>query len=291
MDHRFTIIIPTYERPRQLATCLQALTALDYPPDCFEVIVVDDGSRMPLDAVVSSFRCHLDLNLLVHPHAGPSAARNAGAAQAKGDFLAFTDDDCTPAPGWLRALADRFAADPECAVGGRTLNGRPNCRYATISQLIVDVAYAHYNADPHRAYFFASNNLAVPAAHFHALGGFDTEGFPFVSEDRDFCDRWVHAGRRLIYAPQAVVYHKPELTLRSFGQQYFRYGRGAFHFHQARDQRRSGDFRIERRFYRSLFLRSLAQTRGRQTLPLMLTLTLSQVANTAGFLWEWLTDK
>ena len=116
----FSIIIPTYERPRQLATCLQALTHLAYPSHRFEVIVVNDGSEKPLNSVVDPYRHRLNVILLSQPNAGPATARNTGAAQARGRFLVFTDDDCAPSPDWLKFLAKRFAATPDCAIGGRT---------------------------------------------------------------------------------------------------------------------------------------------------------------------------
>jgi hypothetical protein len=67
--------------------------------------------------------------------------------RAKGQFLAFTDDDCRPAADWLQALAQRFATAPDHAVGGRTVNALTNNPYTTASQLIVDFVYAYYNAD------------------------------------------------------------------------------------------------------------------------------------------------
>src|SRR5262245_37328532 len=94
----FSIVVPTYQRPDQLTMCLQSLTFLDYPRSNFEVIVVDDGSEMPPETVVAAFHDRLDVTLLTQPHAGPAQARNTGAAHAKGAFLVFTDDDCTPAP-------------------------------------------------------------------------------------------------------------------------------------------------------------------------------------------------
>src|SRR5262245_60503957 len=108
----FSIVIPTYERPRQLAACLQTLARLDYERERFEVIVVDDGGKTPLVNVIAPFHDRLYLTLLTRPNAGPAVARNTGAAQAKGQFLAFTDDDCRPAPDWLKCLAVRLAKDP-----------------------------------------------------------------------------------------------------------------------------------------------------------------------------------
>ena len=59
----FSVIVPTYSRPAALSECLTALAALDYPPERFEVIVVDDGSDQPLDHVVYPFREKLTLQL------------------------------------------------------------------------------------------------------------------------------------------------------------------------------------------------------------------------------------
>jgi glycosyltransferase involved in cell wall biosynthesis len=80
----FSIIVPTHSRPGPLAACLQALTGLDYARERFEVIVVDDGSKIPPKAAVESFRDHLQVTLLLQHHAGPAAARNAGATHARG---------------------------------------------------------------------------------------------------------------------------------------------------------------------------------------------------------------
>ncbi len=105
----FSIIVPAHNRPDKLAKCLNALTSLSYPSDCFEVIVVDDGSTLPLEPVVAPFAVSSNIILLRQPNAGPATARNFGATKAKGTFLAFTDDDCAPSPDWLNVLANQFA--------------------------------------------------------------------------------------------------------------------------------------------------------------------------------------
>jgi len=281
----FSIIVPTYARLTQLTVCLQSLARLNYPRDRFEVIVVDDGNETPPEAVVVPFRDRLDVTLLTQPHAGPAAARNTGAARAKGEFLAFTDDDCTPAPGWLQTLAVRFATAPDRAIGGRTLNALSDNPYSTTSQLIIDVVYAYYNADPNQARFFASNNLALPADCFHVIGGFDVSFT--TSEDREICDRWLHSGYRMTYAPEALVYHAHALTFRTFWRQHFNYGRGAFRFHQARARRGQGRIRLEPlSFHLNLLRYPFSQAWGWRALSLAALLVMSQVASTAGFFWE-----
>ena len=283
----FSIIIPTYVRPRQLAVCLQSLARLDYPRDCFEVIVVDDGSKSSSDAVVAFFCDRLDVTLLTQTHAGPGAARNTGAARAKGEFLAFTDDDCAPANDWLQALAARFATAPDRGIGGQTLNALADNPYSTASHLLVAYFYTHHNADPDRARFLASNNLAVPAVRFRAIGGFETTYTRAAAEDREFCDRWLYYGYRLIYAPEVLVYHAHPLTFRTFFWQHFNYGCGAFGLRQARAQRDQGRIKVEPlSFYLNLLQYPFSQAQGWRALLLVALLVVSQVANVAGFFWE-----
>jgi len=72
----FSIIIPTYNRPQQLTVCLQSLARQKYSPDCFEVIVVDDGSEVPLSKLVLGFRDQLDITFLTQQNVGLAATRN-----------------------------------------------------------------------------------------------------------------------------------------------------------------------------------------------------------------------
>jgi glycosyltransferase involved in cell wall biosynthesis len=284
----FSIIVPTYNRPERLANCLESLSRLDYPREQFEVIVIDDGSDMPLQPVVAPFLDQLNVTLLKQLHAGPAGARNTGAERAKGEFLTFTDDDCTPAPDWLQKLAEHFTEVPVRAIGGRILNALSKNLYSTTSQIIVDVAYAHYNANPNPTRFFASNNLTVPAGPFHAIGGFDTT-FK-TAEDRDICDRWQHHGFQMTYAPEVLIYHSHDLNLRTFWRQHYHYGRGAYRYHQARAQRGTGRFRPDLKFYRRLFFIPFIQERGIQVLRVTILLIISQIANALGFFKEWLNQ-
>jgi GT2 family glycosyltransferase len=269
-------------------TGLHALQRLDYPRTDFEVVIVNDGCDHPLDAVTAPFHDTLQLTLLQQPNAGPAAARNLGAAHATGRILAFTDDDCMPAVNWLIALAERFRRLPHHLVGGRTLNALTENTYSSTSQAIIEVVYAYYNANPSDARFFASNNLAVPADRFRSLGGFDA--MFRTSEDRDFCDRWLHQGYPMTYAPEVVVYHAHALGFGSFWSQHFAYGRGAWRYHTARARRGSGKFRPEVKFYMNLLKYPFGRDRDSKATRLFLMLLLAQTANAAGFLRQWATQ-
>jgi GT2 family glycosyltransferase len=283
----FSIVIPTYNRPERLAVCLRSISALDYPGDRFEVIVVDDGSQMSIEPAVAAVQQSLNLILIQQANAGPAKARNAGAARARGEFLVFTDDDCTPLPDWLTRLAAQFAVTPDCAIGGRTLNALPDNLCSTASQILIDYLYEYYNTDTQLSSFFASNNLALPTSSFHALGGFDT-AFPLAAgEDREFCDRWLHRGYQMVYAPDVQIRHAHHLKLKSFWRQHFNYGRGAFCFHQARAQRDQAPMKVEPlTFYFKLLTYPLRQFSVPRAVLLAALLFLSQVANVAGFFWQ-----
>jgi glycosyltransferase involved in cell wall biosynthesis len=283
----FSIIIPTYNRPERLSTCLRSLTLLEYPRDRFEVIVVDDGDTMPLEDSVALLREQLAVTVVRQAHAGPAIARNTGAAHARGRFLAFTDDDCAPACDWLRTLARRFARTSDHAVTGQTFNALPENLYATASQLLVSYLYVYFNTNPDQARFFTSNNLALPTEQFLTIGGFDPT-FPVAGgEDREFCDRWLCHGYRIIYAQEVVVQHAHALTLRTFWRQHVRYGRGAFRFHQRRAQREQDRIRIEPwQFYQRLLRYPFSQEYRWRAFKCTLLLMLAQVANAYGFFWE-----
>lgn len=288
MDHPlpyFSIVIPTYARPVQLAACLEALARLRYPRDRFEVIVVDDDSPIPAETVAASFLTRLTLTVLTQSRAGPAAARNQGARLAKGDTLVFTDDDCAPAPDLLDALARRMAVTPVAAIGGKTVNALAGNPFASASQLLIDYLYDYHarSGTPYR--FFTSNNLALPAARFHDVGGFDESFSRAGAEDREFCGRWRDRGFPLVFAPDVVVYHAHPLTLRGFWRQHVRYGRGAARFHRLRAERTGDSLRIEPLdFYLSLIRYPFTRAGLTKRLLLSTLLLVSQAATTSGFL-------
>jgi glycosyltransferase involved in cell wall biosynthesis len=277
----FSIIIPTYNRPEQITACLKSLSRLDYPRGRFEVIVIDDGGNRSLQPIVSSFSEGLDVTLIKQINAGPAAARNIGAKKAKGDFLVFIDDDCAPCPNWLHNLSARCFRTPDQGIGGKTLNGLPHNLFSSASQAILDVVYAYYNTGPKQPLFFASNNLALPADLFHAIGGFD-DTFA-TSEDRDICDRWKQQGFRLTYAPEVLLYHSHALNICTFWRQHFNYGRGACRYYQARARRGAEGLRLDPRFYVRLFCYPFALRRRLETLSMIALLVVSQAATAFGY--------
>ena len=282
---RFTVIVPTFDRPEPLAACVRALLALERPGGTLEIVIVNDGGRPPSAEVMRSADGEpgLELHVVEQRNAGPAAARNAGAAAARGEWLAFTDDDCLPDPRWLSAFDAALRATPAALVGGRTVNAFPDSVFADTSQSVVDFAASYFDGGA-TGRFFTANNLAVARDAFLAAGGFDARFAICAGEDREFSDRWSAQGRPSVAAPDALVRHAHRLSLRSFVRQHFTYGRGAVTFRRLRAE--SGrPVRVDPAFY----ARSLAYAiRGgglRAPMRAMAT-ALAHAAYAAGLFWE-----
>jgi glycosyltransferase involved in cell wall biosynthesis len=194
---------------------LQAISAQDLQVP-FEVIVADNGSRDGTAAVIARWTDRdprfrgIDASI----RRGPAAARNAGAAEAAGDALAFCDADDVVRPGWLAGcLAALSGADVVAgefdfgALNGRTA-GSPAQHYTS-----------HFDFLPAGL----GANLAVRTAAFWSVGGFDET--LTAGEDIDLCWRMQLQGRRFAPAPGAVVAKRERSDARSGRRQYFSYGR------------------------------------------------------------------
>jgi glycosyltransferase involved in cell wall biosynthesis len=286
---RISVVIPTRNRPRAAEACLDALAAQTLPTGSFEVIVVDDGSEPPLTLDPKRWAAKFDLKLIRHPNTGPAGARNRGVAEARGEFLAFTDDDCLPAPTWLEKLVNALRRNPEALVGGSTFNGLKNDLFAETSQLIVEMVYEHFNRDPANAYFFASNNMACLKNCFSKLGGFDV-AFPWAgAEDREFCDRWRIQKWPLFWEQTARIEHRHAQSLSRFLRLYWRYGQGAFLYHAKRNKRASGTMADDLGFHRNLpkvVLAKISSYPFAKRPQLLVALMLWQIANAMGFFYE-----
>lgn len=283
----FSIIVPVFNRAEQLFECIEALRHLDCPAAEFEVIVADDGSEPPVQLPDPGPQDKLTIRLVRSPrNEGPASARNRGAACARGSYLAFLDDDCLPGPAWLRQIEQRFAEAPDSVIGGRMLDGSPGNPYSAASAAITREVYRHYNADPDRARFFASANLAVPASVFRRIGGFHI-GFR-VSEDREFCEHCRRNGVRLVYAPGAAVVHKETGGFQAFWRRHYSYGRGAYRFRKRKATGGESGIRLESgNFYWRMLCAPFIQERNLRAFRLTALVWTSQLASALGFLAEW----
>ena len=192
----FSIIIPTYHRNDLLAKCLDCLApgVQTLPADQYEVIVSDDGyestaqemiqQNYPWAKWVAGFR------------KGPAANRNNGARYARGEWLAFTDDDCLPDPQWLESYGEAIANHKSYLVfEGRTYVDRPRKNLAETSPINESGGYLW------------SCNFCIQRQLFESLNGFD-ERFPYAAmEDVDLRLRLTKYGHKFLFIKTASVCH------------------------------------------------------------------------------------
>jgi len=285
-----TVVIPTYARPERLRGCLAALARQTMAADAFEVVVVDDGSPEPARPPTADALAGPAVRVIRQENAGPSAARNRGVQEARGQLVAFTDDDCLPTPTWLESLVTAHRQCPDALVGGITFNGLTDAIFSTTSQLIVDLVYEHFNRQPDSAYFLTSNNMLCSQAAYSELGGFDTDFQRAGAEDRDFCDRWRASGRPLRLVPTARLEHRHAQDLRAFLGLHYRYGRGAYRYQANRRLRGTGSMQDDMGFHGSLIRRLPRHLRQHEGLArkaqIASAIVLWQAANAAGFFRE-----
>ena len=195
----FSVVIPTYRRNDLLARCLDALApgVQTLPAGRYEVVLTDDGPEGENAQSMLAER-YPWARWTQGPRRGPAANRNHGARQVQADWIAFTDDDCIPDPGWLQAFADARAAHPDAQV----LEGKTVCREPLKSPL------THSPTNEHGGYLW-SCNMAIRREWFERLNGFD-ESYPYPAiEDVDLRERIKEAGQSFPFISGAVVDHPP----------------------------------------------------------------------------------
>ena len=226
-----SVVIPAYGYPAGLDRLLAALARQEFP-SAFEILVVDDGSPVSLEPVTHPYRDVLNIRCLRLPNGGPARARNTGARAAEGEWVAFTDHDCEPAPDWLAQLVGEGERSGPVLLGGRRVTGLPESDWSVAHDML-SVFASGWRSDLSQPYF-STDNLAAPRIRFLEVGGFD-ERFPYAHEDREFCERWMAHGFEMRSVPAAVTWHSHAFTRRSFCRQHFRYGEGAVEYHQIRN--------------------------------------------------------
>ncbi len=221
-----SVIVAHYEQPDDLRRTLRALGAQTYSRDRVEIVVVDDGSRVPPDVPEG-------VTLIRQADEGfrLSAARNRGAAAASGEVLCFLDADCAPEPGYLEALTRLPALCTDAVTVGRR-------RHADLSALADDAPIGDLPADlllddpawladayrrsgdllhaDARSYrYLIGAVLACTRSFFDETGGFDETFTTYGGEDWEWAWRCWDRGAVLAHVPEAVAWHNgPDAAVR-----------------------------------------------------------------------------
>jgi glycosyltransferase involved in cell wall biosynthesis len=201
---KISVVIPHYRDVENLKVCLHALQTQSCPRACFEIIVADNGS--PGAEAVAAAAATANARLVIARERGAGPARNAGAAAAEGEILAFIDSDCVPQPQWL---AEGMKALSRFDFAG----GKVDVLIADPRRMTAVEAFEKVFAFDNEAYvtkkgFTGSGNLFCPRALFEKVGGFRVG----VSEDVEWSHRATANGFRLGFAPNAAVGHPARRT-------------------------------------------------------------------------------
>jgi glycosyltransferase involved in cell wall biosynthesis len=202
-----SIIIPTFNGASRIGNCLDALVHQTAGRDA-EILVVNDGSTDNTADVVARYS---DVRLITQSNAGPAAARNRGAQEARGTIILFTDDDCVPMSEWLAAMIEPFKDPDVVGVKGvyRTHQRRLAARFV---QIEYDDKYRRM-ADLPKIDFIDTYSAGFRRDRFLEMNGYDTS-FPVAcAEDVELSYRMSARGWTMKFVPAAIVYHTHPDTL------------------------------------------------------------------------------
>jgi GT2 family glycosyltransferase len=196
---RVSVIVPTCNRGERLERLISALAEQDLT-EPFEVVVVDDASHDDTLVRLGRLKAAQPFTLVPVPSAhntGPAGARNRGWTVARGELIAFIDDDCVPAREWLRHLVDGLASAD--VVIGRTRPPEDQLHLVGPFSTLLDL-------DHNRS--FSSCNIAYQRSVLEKLGGFNQVAFKWPNgEDTDLGLRALKAGFRDHFVSGALVWH------------------------------------------------------------------------------------
>ncbi len=214
---KISIVTPMYNSEEFIERMILAVRGVDYPKENLEIIVIDNGSSDNSVKIVET----LGIKCLVMPKVSIAKMRNAGAAVASGEILAFVDSDCLVDRDWAKN-AEKLIKDIECAgiVGGHYgLGDNPGWVERTWVDLKTD-----FSGD---VPFVSAGNMIVKKEVFTEVSGFDEA--VETGEDWDFCQRIIKAGYRVVNSPLLYVSHLGNVkSLIGIIKKERWYGRGMF---------------------------------------------------------------
>jgi cellulose synthase/poly-beta-1,6-N-acetylglucosamine synthase-like glycosyltransferase len=284
----FSVIVPTYNRLHLLKKTLESLFGQDFPD--YEVIVVNDGGTDGTAEYIEGLAREGRITAITHPNAGLAATRRKGLSVARGEFVAFTDDDCIVPADWLARYHKAFTKTGAAGIGGATETGNRRNAYA----LVNDIMHNHFKrafASARKAGasrgtpFLTGNNVAYRRAALEKAGGPDPR-FRMGAEDRDLAYRVSATGGLVVYEPSIVVQHFNDSDFVRYVRQQFRYGIGSYLFYSesGRGGRKPGSASIGT--YIGLLFAPFREAGFFRAIFLSLLIIVGQAAVTCGFVQQ-----
>lgn len=220
----FSIIIPVYNRLDELHELLDSF--LGQGVSDYEVIVVEDGSRLRSEDVVRSFSDRLNISYLEKQNGGPALARNYGAAKAKGEYLLFLDSDTLLPQGYLSNIKAFLSSSPVDLFGGADMS---SSSFSPLQKAIGYSMTSFFTTGGIRGgkrkvskFIPRSFNMGVRRSVFEQVEGFSSMRF---GEDMDLSMRVISAGYSSALIENASLYHKRRTSFKGFYRQVFNSGR------------------------------------------------------------------
>lgn len=221
---KYSIIVAVYNRPDEMMELLDSLARQTFKD--FEVVVVEDGSTLPSDAVCQQWQPVLSIVYFTKENGGPGPARNFGCSKANGEVLLFLDSDCTVPESWLAII------DKEMIEGGLDAFGGPDKEHESFSITQKAISYAMTSVlttggirglriRTGGSFHPRSFNMGMKKEVFTITQGFAAMRF---GEDIDLSIRMINAGFTVGLIPDAWVYHKRRTDFRKFYRQVFNSG-------------------------------------------------------------------
>ena len=213
-----SLVVPVFNRPDEVRELLQSLCTQD--DSDFEVVIVEDGSAIPCDAVVNEFASRLRIAYYTKPNSGPGQSRNYGAERAAGEWIVFLDSDCIIPEHYVSTVKSFVAAQDVDAFGG------PDRAHESFTLIQKAINYSMTSmlttggirggAERMEKFHPRSFNMGITREVLHKTGGFSTMRF---GEDIDMSIRIMEGGFRTALIKDAYVYHKRRATFRQFFKQ------------------------------------------------------------------------
>lgn len=212
-----SVVVCSYNGARTIRDCLQGLRKLDYPN--YEVIVVNDGSRDRTETIAKEF----GFQVITTENRGLSSARNTGMRAAKGEIVAYIDDDAIPDPHWLTYLAASYLRSNHMGIGGPNLPPRAD---GAVADCVANSPGGpiHVLLTDEEAEHIPGCNMSFRKAALEAIGGFD-EKFRIAGDDVDVCWRIQQQGWTLGFSPAAMVWHHRRNSVKAYLKQQMNYGK------------------------------------------------------------------
>lgn len=221
---RFSIVVPLYNRPEEIRLFLESLR--DQPYRDFEVLVVEDGSKLPAQEITESYADHFPVRYFYKANEGPGFTRNYGFERAQGDIILVFDSDVILPPHYFEAVDRAFAEQGTEAFGGpdkaaESFNAFTKAMNYSMTALLTTGGIRGSN---HGGTFYPrSFNMGFTRQVYETTGGFRYSHLG--GEDIDLSARIMQQGFQVDLIPEAYVYHKRKSTLRKFFKQTYNFGK------------------------------------------------------------------